>query len=293
MSWRGFFLEAALLPAIFPMLLSCAPGQGGGSSQPGDVRVGYLEKAVCGWFTEAFGFFTLRAVAGERDRGLAGAVPNLEQVSFVTKDRRRLGGYRMRAGGKPRGYVLVGQGNAMQAKDTIALLDFFSKAGLDAYAYDFRGYGLSQGVSRVAAIFSDFVEIINHLNNQGYEKSLLYGASFGGVIFLNAIGKGARYDAAVIDSAPATINHYGCPEELDPISNVPGDSSKIAVIIGGKDRVVSPSESRLLAELVRQRNGKVYERDDLAHPFQDMDGETAAQRWGWVLRFFLNAPARP
>jgi hypothetical protein len=48
-------------------------------------------------------------------------IPGLERVSFITKDGRRLGGYKLRAhadaGRQPRGYLLIAQGNAMLGQE--------------------------------------------------------------------------------------------------------------------------------------------------------------------------------
>ncbi len=255
---------------------------------------GYLERAVCGWLNEAAGFFLLRAAAGGPRLRRPPDVPGLEEVHLRTRDGRGLGGYVARASGAPnsgaRGYVLVGQGNAMLAEQTVDLLGFFADAGFDAYAYDFRGYGISAGRSRLAAILSDYTEIIRHLNNQGYDRAFLYGASFGGVIFLHAIGAGVHYDAAVVDSVPSRITGYGCPEALNPIRHVPEDSSRIMIIVGGRDAVVPPEDSRDLARLIQQRNGTLVEREDFAHPFQDADPAIARSRRRLLLRFLMDAP---
>lgn len=66
--------------------------------------------------------------------------------------------------------------------------------------YDYRGYGLSRGKSRLKAIVSDYRDIIAALNAQGYGRRNLYGMSMGGVILTNAIGPSEDYDALVLDS---------------------------------------------------------------------------------------------
>lgn len=277
---------AALLAAA--SLLAAAIAPPARAEQPG-----HLERAVCGWFAEPLGFLFLHWVAGSPRAGLDEQVAGLERVRFTTMDGRVLGGYRFRAspsgGGAPRGYVLVAQGNAMLAEHTIPLLGFFADAGFDAWAYDFRGYGLSQGKSRLAAILSDYVEIIADLNRRGYERRLLYGTSLGGVIFLNAMARGIAFDAAAIDSAPSEITGYGCPRSLDPVNGVPEDASRLVMIVGERDRVVPPRKSRRLADRIEARGGAVVRREDFAHPFQDRDRETALARWRLVLDFFARA----
>jgi pimeloyl-ACP methyl ester carboxylesterase len=277
----GGAVRASLSAALLLAALSGAEARAG---EPGS-----LERSVCGWLSERVGFLLLRTVAGRPRLTRPEEVTGLDRIRFRTEDDRLLGGYRLRAAvaaGRPRGYVLVAQGNAMLAEHTVPLLRFFSAAGFDAFAYDFRGYGLSEGRSRLAAILSDYVEITRHLNRQGYDRAFLYGASLGGVIFLHAIDAGVSFDAAVIDSAPSRIQRYGCPEELDPVNRVPLDCSKLMVVVGGRDRVVPASDSRALTDLVQARGGALVRREDFAHPFQDRDAATTLARWRLALGFF-------
>ena len=80
---------------------------------------------------------------------------NIEPLWFTALDGRELGGYKLRAA-NPRGYLLVAQGNAMLADQMMGVLTYFRDAGLDVYVYDYRGYGLSTGKSRLQAIVSDY-----------------------------------------------------------------------------------------------------------------------------------------
>jgi alpha/beta superfamily hydrolase len=61
----------------------------------------------------------------------------------------------------------VAPGNAMLADQIMGELQFFRDLGLDVYIFDYRGYGLSQGKSRLAALISDYREIIPWLNAHG------------------------------------------------------------------------------------------------------------------------------
>jgi pimeloyl-ACP methyl ester carboxylesterase len=152
-----------------------------------------------------------------------------------------LGGYRLRAAA-PKGYLLVAQGNAMLADQIMGELQSFRDRGFDVYVYDYRGYGLSEGRSRLTAIISDYREIIANLNAQPYHRHALYGMSMGGVILLNAVGESGDYSSLVIDSSPSRISPLGCPEQYDPINHLPADSSRLEIIAGGRDRVGRPQE---------------------------------------------------
>jgi pimeloyl-ACP methyl ester carboxylesterase len=260
------------------------------------LPAGHLEdEIVCGAWTERFLTTLWRFFAGWPDEARVAGLAGVERVSFVTADRRRLGGYRLRAYADwslpPRGYVLIGPGNAMLADQVVGEFTFLQADGFDVYVYDHRGYGLSEGKSRFAAIRSDYAAIIDHLNGRGYPSHLLYGMSIGGVFMLNAIGAGVDYDAALIDSPPSRISDYGCPARFDPIANVPQDASMLGFIFGHLDRVVPPGAWRELAALARARGAVVVERTDLAHPLMDRAPSAHRARMQ-ILREFFTARAR-
>ena len=202
-----------------------------------------VEKSVCGFLREPFAFWSFQLTAGAPDAKRIRTIPRIERLSFTTRDGRSLGGYKLRAVA-PWGYLLVAQGNAMLADQIIGELQFFRDFGLDVYIYDYRGYGLSEGKSRLKALISDYQEIIRALNAQDYRRRFLYGISMGGIILLDAVGITAEYDAAVIDSSPSRISPLGCPEEYDPINHLPIDASGIKIVIGLRDRVVPRRRDR-------------------------------------------------
>jgi len=227
------------------------------------------ETSVCGFIREPLAFWMFRRAAGPPDAQRVAGIRDIERIHFETLDKRTLGGYRLRAKGKPRGYLLVAPGNAMLADQIMGELQIFRDRGFDVYVYDYRGYGLSGGSSRLKAIISDYREIVAHLNRQDYRHRALYGMSMGGVILLNAVGARGEFSALVVDSSPSRISHLGCPGEFDPVNHLPADCSRLQLIIGERDRVVWPAEMEELMIAIRNRGGRVLERLDYAHPFQD------------------------
>jgi fermentation-respiration switch protein FrsA (DUF1100 family) len=262
-----------------------------------------LESSVCGVLREPLAFWQFRRVAGAPDASRIRSIRDIERLSFTARDGRVLGGYLLRAAthsdreagpagasptegtGNPRGYLLVAQGNAMLADQIMGALAFFRDTGLDVYVYDYRGYGLSGGKSRLKAIVSDYREIVAALNGKGYGRRYLYGMSMGGVILTNAAGPGGEYDALVVDSSPSRISHLGCPEEYDPVRNLPRDSSKLMVLIGLRDRVVPPREIEEMAKVVQERGGLVRKFPEFAHPLMDFDPTTRRRRFQAVVDF--------
>lgn len=244
-----------------------------------------LESSVCGFVREPLAFWMFRRAAGAPDAQRLSAIRDVERIRFETLDKRTLGGYKLRAAGKPRGYLLVAQGNAMLADQIMGELQLFRDRGFDVYVYDYRGYGLSGGSSRLNAIVSDYREIAAHLNRQNYHRRALYGMSMGGVVLLNAVGEGNDYSALVVDSSPSRISHLGCPEQFDPVRHLPADCARIQLIIGERDRIVWPAEMEDLMIAVRDRGGKVIRRFEYAHPFQDATGEIHRRRLEEVADF--------
>jgi hypothetical protein len=242
---------------------------GGVTASPAMAVPDSPETSVCGFIREPLAFWLFRRAAGSPDAQRVAGIRDIERIHFETLDKRILGGYRLRAKGKPRGYLLVAPGNAMLADQIMGELQIFRDRGFDVYVYDYRGYGLSGGSSRLKAIISDYRELVAHLNRQNYRRRALYGMSMGGVILLNAVGARDDFSALVVDSSPSRISHLGCPGEFDPVNHLPADCSRFQLIIGERDRVVWPAEMEELMIAIRNRGGKVLERLDYAHPFQD------------------------
>ena len=245
-----------------------------------------LETSVCGFLREPLAFWSFRNMAGRPDAGRVTGITGVERLAFTTRDGRVLGGYRLRAAA-PLGYLLVAQGNAMLADRIMNVLAFFRETGLDVYVYDYRGYGLSEGNSRLKAIVSDYREIVASLNAQGYDRRYLYGMSMGGVILTNAVGPSEAYDALVVDASPGRIAYLGCPEDYDPVHNLPQDGSKLMVIIGLRDQVVPPQEIEEIAKIVQERGGLVLKSPEFAHPLQDIDPAIRRRRFQAVADFLV------
>ena len=243
-----------------------------------------LERNVCGFLREPLAFWLFRRAAGTPDARRVNSIRDIERLSFMTGDGRKLGGYKLRAVA-PQGYLLVAQGNAMLADQIADELQFFRDLGLDVYLYDYRGYGLSEGKSRLKAIISDYQKIIAWLSVQGYRHRFLYGISMGGIILLNAVGAKGDYGALVIDSSPSRISPLGCSEEYDPVNHLPADCSRIKIIGGLRDRVVGLEEMEELERLAQNRDAQVLKHPDFAHPFQDASSEIHRRRFQEVADF--------
>lgn len=248
-----------------------------------------LEKSVCNIVLEPFAFWLWQRSAGEMHLQDDQLPANVEVVHHRTQDGRLLYGYRLKARTEPgvpaKGFVLVAQGNATLVERLVSRLRQFADSGYDVYMYDYRGYGRSEGERRLKAIASDYQEIYSELSRTHPGERLLYGMSFGGILLLKVIASGAPFDRAVIDSTPATVSNYGCPQRYDPVRNLPEDASHMLFISGARDRVVPAEDSDGLLEAAAERGAHVVRSRDFAHPFMDKDPAVASARQQLILGF--------
>lgn len=227
------------------------------------------ETAVCG-FQEALAFWMWSTLAGSPNPNAGAAYPNVEALEHRTRDGRLLRGFKLSStasGGAIKGKLLVAQGNAMLADQLLGYLASFARAGLETYVFDYRGYGASEGRARLKAIVGDYAELF-----EAIEPRELYGISFGGVVMMNLIGTGVDFERAVIDSAPARVSGFGCPERYDPAANFPSDAGGLLIIAGEQDDVVPAEDVRELLRMTQARGGLARLGEDFGHPFTDPDG---------------------
>ncbi len=253
-----------------------------------------IEKSVCGSIQEPFVFWMWSSAAGEPSTEAAKRVPNAEPIEHKTKDGRVLRGYKLRSmhpDGTVVGSVLVAQGNAMLADQLLSNLSYFSEVGIEAYIFDYRGYGNSEGKRRLKAIVSDYKEIFDSIAGSTHGRRFLYGISFGGIVLLNVVGSGISFDRAVIDSTPSRVSNMGCPKEYDPVINFPKDGSRFLMVAGELDKVVPLKNSQELIELAKTRGSRVEVRSDFAHPFMDSNFRVHRARIE-LIRSFLAASDR-
>jgi predicted esterase len=251
------------------------------------------ESTICGALKERFVFWMWSRMAPSPDASRIAQIKNIQAVSFVTSDNKTLRGYKYSAhdgSGEtvtPKGYILMALGNAMIADQMIGDLADYARGGHDAYIYDYRGYGNSEGKRRINAIIEDYREIISHLNSK-YDRKMLYGVSLGGAVMLNAIGSGVEFDAAVIDSSPSKLSDKGCPARIDPVSHVTvATAPRLLVITGKGDQVLPPVETGELREKAAAMGARTIDGDGFAHPYMDRSYDVHLRRTNLVRDYLL------
>lgn len=256
-----------------------------------------LEETVCGWFKERAAFFSWSVTAGRPKLDAWKTIPGGEPVAHKTIDGRTLRGFKIagvedaNASSTPRSFMLFAQGNAMLADQSLDTLVTFATNGLDVFVYDYRGYGSSEGKRRLKAIISDYQEIFHALKKSYTGRAYLYGISFGGLVLLNVIGRGAEFDRAVIDSTPSRVSGLGCPQDYDPVLQLPADATKLFLLSGEKDAVVTAAAQRELTSTAQSRGASVFIGEEFAHAFGDLEESVHQKRQNMIKVFLLaNSP---
>jgi alpha-beta hydrolase superfamily lysophospholipase len=248
------------------------------------------EVTVCGPLRERLAFWSWSRAAGSADPARAARVAGAEPVSHVTRDGRRLAGYRLAsaaADGATRRTVLVAGGNAMLADQILGELAGFAAAGLEVYVFDYRGYGGSEGRPRLLAIIGDALELALRLGEEGQGPLALYGISMGGIVLANVLPHLPEPpERVVIDGSPARVAPFGCPAELDPVAALPADTGGVLFVGGERDRVVPLDWSEPLLRAIEAGGGTAVVRPDWAHPFMDPDPAVRQARLA-LIRDFL------
>jgi alpha/beta superfamily hydrolase len=251
------------------------------------------EATICGAIKERLVFWLWSRVAPKPNASRHASNPLIEAIHFTSGDGKKLSGYRFLAHDgelKPlraQGYILLALGNAMIADQMIGELSEYARAGYDAYVFDYRGYGHSEGKRRIGAIIEDYVEIVTDLNTK-YERALLYGVSLGGIVIMNVVGAGIAFNAAVIDSSPSRLSDKGCPARIDPVGHLSEPvAPKLMVITGKRDQVLGPEETREFREKAAAMGAQTIDDEAFAHPYMDQSWNTHLRRTQLVRDYFL------
>ena len=279
------FYEYLLIATV---LTACA------SAEQGE-RTMNLEQSVCG-LKEPLLFWLWSNQAGSPDANRLRGLSNVVDISFRSVDGRTLHGYQLAANtssrepltSRPKGYLLVIQGNAMLADQILPEFRSYAEAGYDVYLYDYRGYGRSEGKRRLKAIVNDYKAIMTSLNAGHYDQKLVYAMSLGGIILLDALSDELELNRVVIDSSPSRLSAYGCPVSYDPVNHLPLDCSNFMFIVGKQDRVVSPEMSWEMVEKARQRGAQIQIDPEYAHPFMDSNWTVYQRRMSMIEEFLLS-----
>lgn len=115
---------------------------------------------------------------------------------------------------RPRGAVVLAHGNGGNMSHRLDKVTLFHDLGYGVMAFDYRGYGASEGQPSEEGTYSDMAAAVDHavaVRGASRARLVLYGESLGGAV---AIEEAVRRPPAalIVDSSftsvPAMANHY-------------------------------------------------------------------------------------
>jgi alpha/beta superfamily hydrolase len=209
---------------------------------------------------------------------------------FVATDGAKIYGYKIyQKGSDPdqQPSILVIQGNAILVNQIAEFAAAISAKGYTVYAYDYRGYGLSEGKTSSGALSEDYQSIINDIRSRTNKSLSVYAFSFGGIVALNAFRTVSSIDSAIIDSTPSQLPWYAwCPSTLSPIENVRFAPKHSLFVQGTNDQVVPPNDSAALLAAAARLGYMTKVLDGAGHPF--MDGKEWVRRRVEIIEDFIS-----
>ena len=132
---------------------------------------------------------------------------SLEEVFFPSTDGVRLHGWILRPPGPQKGTLLFFHGNAENMSTHVRAVQWLVKEGYLVFAFDYRGYGTSDGTPDIPGVNRDGVAALDlafHLRGGEEGGIVVFGQSLGGAIAAYAVANSPRrgeVKALIIDSS--------------------------------------------------------------------------------------------
>jgi fermentation-respiration switch protein FrsA (DUF1100 family) len=134
-----------------------------------------------------------------------------EPVSFRSSDGTRLAGWMLpsaihRDPKNAKGTVVHFHGNAQNMSAHWRLVEWLPRRGFNVFAFDYRGYGASDGSPEPKGVFEDSSSALDYVRSRpdvDPERLLVLGQSLGGANAIAVVGSGNRKGvrAIVIEAA--------------------------------------------------------------------------------------------
>jgi hypothetical protein len=197
-----------------------------------------------------------------------------DEIYFITSDKLKLHGWYIKAKDKSRGTILYLHGNAGNINTQINNVLWLSLEGYDLFAFDYRGFGKSEGSPTMEGVHLDAkaaLEMVLGLPGMEKERIFILGQSLGGAIAVYTVATSpykSRIKALTIDSALSGYRNISREKlaqsaitwPLQPLSLLFDDRYSpmrwikevapvpVLIIHGDKDRTVPVNHGLLLYE---------------------------------------------
>ena len=140
-----------------------------------------------------------------------GAIRGGEELVFASGDGTRLHAWFLPAQtkGKSKGTVVYFHGNAQNLTSHIAFADWLPAQGFDVFAFDYRGYGKSEGSPSRQGLHEDSIAALEYVRSRDDvdpDRLVVLAQSLGGACATAALGEsGIKVRGIALDS---TFAHY-------------------------------------------------------------------------------------
>ena len=198
-----------------------------------------------------------------------------EDVFFVSKDGTRLHGWFIYSGKEPKATVVFFHGNAENISTHANATLWLVEAGYDVFAFDYRGYGLSEGKPTIEGIHLDGLSAIETAYVKARSKKLVvFGQSLGAAVSVYCVASSpfkdrikimildspfADYELILKDKLRESIilyplsflskflvdNTYSPLRWISEVSSVP-----VVLIHGRKDEIIPYKHTLLLSRMI-------------------------------------------
>lgn len=210
---------------------------------------------------------------------------NFEDVNFASRDHVLLNGWFIE--GSLHRVILFCHGNFGNMSSRVDIIKDLSLLGYNVFIFDYRGYGISNGVPNEKGLYLDVLGAYDYLKDKGFEDKdiIVFGRSLGGAIaiFLASFTRGLR--GIIIDSTFISaralgydILGYNLPEFLvsnrfESIKkikkiNIPkliihSEEDDLIPFYHGERLFAEASEPKLFLKILGLHNNCMYESKDI------------------------------
>lgn len=133
-----------------------------------------------------------------------------EAVLFQSKDGTLLSGWFIPAKGPALGTVVHFHGNAQNMSAHYSFVSWLPANGFNLFAFDYRGYGKSEGKVSRQGVYEDSVAAVEYIKSRtdiDQNKIILFGQSIGGANALAVAGNN-RFESVVGVAADSAFASY-------------------------------------------------------------------------------------
>lgn len=167
-------------------------------------------------------------------------------------------GWRVPAEGAPRGRVIVLHGNAGSALDRLPYAAALAPLGVEVWLLEYPGYGPRAGEPSLRSLSEAAVAAARALAAKGPEPVLLLGESLGSGVAARAAALAPEAVRGLVLVTPyarmaevARIHYPFLPgfllrDRWAPLDDLAGFRGPVAVLVAGRDEVVTPAQGRRL-----------------------------------------------